>query len=132
MIWIKQNEPFRPLMILAYADSAHAANCGRYFRRLGWEVHLVATATEAWRLLNIFSPQAVVLDTELPDESGWLTCAKITHRNPEQRVVLLTPETPRENQQDLGKGQAIPLVSRREPIAILAEAVSGRKMAEAV
>jgi CheY-like chemotaxis protein len=132
MIVTNKNESFRPLLILAYADSAHAANCSRYFRRLGWEVRLVATAAEVWRLLNILAPKAIVLDTELPDESGWLTCAKITHQNRNRRVVLLTPEITREAQHDLASGKAVPLVSRRQPIAVLAEAVIGRMFAEAV
>ncbi len=44
MVRLEKKEIYRPLLLLAYADSAHAAQCGRYFRRHGWEVHLVASA----------------------------------------------------------------------------------------
>jgi hypothetical protein len=54
----------RPRMVLTYTDSAHAARCGRYFRRLGWEVHLVASAAEARRLSSSLSPSVVVLNAE--------------------------------------------------------------------
>lgn len=132
MICNIKNQSFRPLMILAYVDSAHAALCGRYFRRMGWEVHLVTTGAEIRRLVNVVAPKAIVLDTELADESAWQTCAEIARQNRDQRVVLLTPESTRENQQDLGRGLVVPIVSRREPIDVLAEAVLGQKLAEAV
>jgi DNA-binding response OmpR family regulator len=88
---------FRPRMVLAYADSAHAALSCRHFRRLGWEVHLASSGTEARRLARALAPAVVVLDTQLRDESGWLTCAKLVAERPGQKVVLvgvgLTPES---------------------------------------
>src|SRR6266542_6801202 len=80
----------RPLLLLAYADAAYASECGRYFRRLGWEVLMVAGGAEARLLAAEYHPDVVVLDTELLDESGWLTSAKISTDNPDMRIILVT------------------------------------------
>src|SRR5436190_7818482 len=80
---------FRPRLILAVGHSAQAALTCRQFRRLGWEVHLASSGPEARRLTRLLAPQAVVLDTALRDESGWLTCAKLTQEHPDLKVVLL-------------------------------------------
>src|ERR1041384_1597993 len=80
----------RPRLLLAYSEPAYASECGRYFRRLGWEVQMVASGTEARLLASEFHPDVVVLDAELLDESGWLTSAKISTENPELRIILVT------------------------------------------
>jgi DNA-binding response OmpR family regulator len=79
----------RPRLLLAYADAAYASECGRYFRRLGWEVQMVASGAEARELAGDYRPQVVVLDAELLDESGWLTSAKISTENPKLRIILV-------------------------------------------
>jgi len=76
-------------LVLADRNSAQAALTGRQFRRLGWEVHLASSGPEARRMTRLLGPQVVVLDTALRDESGWLTCAKLTQETPELKVVLL-------------------------------------------
>jgi DNA-binding response OmpR family regulator len=87
---------FRPRLVLAYADSAHAAQCARQFRRQGWEVHQAGSGIDARRLVADLDPQVVVLDVDLPDGSGWLTAVKLRLENPGQRVYLTgasrTPE----------------------------------------
>ncbi len=80
---------FRPRMVLAFAETIRAALSARHFRRLGWEVHLATSGADARRLARALRPQVVVLDTTLPGESGWLTCAKLTLGNPECKVVLV-------------------------------------------
>jgi DNA-binding response OmpR family regulator len=127
----------RPLLILAYADSAHAALCGRFFRRQGWEVRLVASAAEARGLLTKVTPRAIVLDTELPDESGWLTCAKIIHEDaarkaPPRKVILLAPDRSPETLRHLANINATALITRRDPVEALAETILGQRLAEAV
>ena len=132
MVGLERNRGQRPLMIFAYADSAHAAQCGRYFRRLGWEVHLVASAAEARRLSQMTNPRVVVLDTDLPDESGWLTCAKITLEDSSRRVVLLAPDRTPETLQNLANVNGVALVTRQDRIELLAETILGNHLAEAV
>jgi len=132
MVRVENNGVYRPLLILAYADSAHAAQCGRFFRRHGWEVRLVASAAEARRLLTSLSPRAIVLDTELPDESGWLASAKMTQEDPSRNVILLAPHRAPESSQHLANVGARALVTRQERMEILAEAIMGKRLAEAV
>lgn len=83
----------RPRLLLAYADAAYASACGRYFRRLGWEVQMVASGSEARNLASEYHPDVVVLDAGLLDESGWLTSAKISMDNPNLRIILVADQT---------------------------------------
>ncbi len=83
---------FRPRVVLAYADSARAAQTCRHLRRLGWEVRLAGSGPEARRLVRLLVPDVVLLETDLRDESGWLTCAKMRLEFPEQTIVLVARE----------------------------------------
>ncbi len=113
----------RPRLLLAYSDSAHASRCVRYFRRLGWEVHMVASGVEAQRLAGELMPQVIVLDVDLPDESGWLSAAKIRIAPPEQRVVLLADYVDaqlRERAQSLGVAGIVGRADGPQALAALA------------
>jgi DNA-binding response OmpR family regulator len=133
MSFMAMDAVYRPLLVLAYSDSAHAARCGRYFRRLGWEVRLVATAAEARRLCSVCTPRAVILDIDLPDESGWLTCAKMTQEETDLKVFLLAAERSKATSEEhVAKVRAAGLVSRQVSMDELAEAVMGNQLAEAV
>ena len=114
---------FRPRMIVAYADSAHAALSARHFRRLGWEVHLASSGPDARQLAHVLSPQVVVLDTQLPDESGWLTCAKLILANGAQRVVLVSAEVTSEEARMAKAVGAAALVRRDHGVPMLVERV---------
>ena len=65
----------QPCLVLAHPDPVYAAVVSRAFRRLGWDVCPAGTGPEARRLAQLLQAQLVVLDTQLPDETGWLTCA---------------------------------------------------------
>lgn len=82
----------RPRMLLAYADAAYASECGRYFRRLGWEVQMVGSGLEARAFADEYRPDVIVLASELLDESGWLTSAKISTANPAAHIILAASE----------------------------------------
>src|SRR5260221_281585 len=79
----------RPRLVLGYTDSAHASRCVRHFRRLGWEAHMVASGAEARRLAIELRPNVILLDVDLPDESGWQTAAKVLLGQYAPRVLLL-------------------------------------------
>jgi DNA-binding response OmpR family regulator len=122
----------RPRLLLAYADAAYASECGRYFRRLGWEVEMVASGYEARELASEYRPNVVVLATELLDESGWLTSAKISTENPDLRIILVSErgDVSEERLHMVGADQA---VCRRDGAEALAHAVLGRvSLSEAV
>src|SRR5438067_8385402 len=79
----------RPRLLLAYADAAYASECGRYFRRLGWEVEMVASSADARELVGEYRPNVVVLDEALLIESGWLTSAKMTIDNRDLHIIVV-------------------------------------------
>jgi ActR/RegA family two-component response regulator len=74
-----------PCLVLAGFDGSVA----RSFRRRGWDVYPARTGPEARRLARMVQADLVVLDTYLPEESGWLTCEKLTTEMPGIRVVLI-------------------------------------------
>jgi ActR/RegA family two-component response regulator len=82
----------RPRLVLAYADSAQAASCARRCRRQGWEVHQTHSGLGARQLAAAIEPALVVLDTDLGDESGWLTAAKLLLERPRQKILLAGDE----------------------------------------
>jgi len=79
----------RERVVLSLNDSVFAAWIARQLRRLGWEVHMTRSGDEARRLCSELSPQVVVLDTRLQDQSGWLTCEKILRDDPTLKVILV-------------------------------------------
>ncbi len=89
MVSRSEKLPVRRRLVLAYADSVHAARSGRHFRRQGWQVHPAGTAAEARRLTAALDPDLVVLDADLPDESGWLVCAKLRLGQPDRKIILV-------------------------------------------
>jgi DNA-binding response OmpR family regulator len=111
-------------MVVAYADSAHAALSARHFRRLGWEVHLASSGPDARNLVQALGPEVVLLDTELPDESGWLTCAKLMLGSGVPKVVLVSPEPTEEEQRLAEEVGAAVLVSRETGVPQLAGEVT--------
>ena len=76
-------------LILASTDRVEATRAAAYFEHQGWEVHRTGSGVEARRLTHAVRPDAVILDTNLPDETGWLTCAKLRLAKPTQKIVLV-------------------------------------------
>jgi DNA-binding response OmpR family regulator len=67
----------------------------RSFRQDGWTVYTADSGPEARRLAGKLPRPLVVLEADLPDESGWLTCAKLLEERPGTQVILVGPITPR-------------------------------------
>jgi CheY-like chemotaxis protein len=122
----------RPRMLLAYSDSAHAARCVRYFRRLGWEVHMVASGVESQRLAAELLPHVIVLDADLPDESCWLCAAKLGVAPPEQFVVILVDEIDDQVAERARSLSALGVVRREDSPEALAALVLDQRRAVAV
>jgi DNA-binding response OmpR family regulator len=122
---------YRPLLVLAYADSTHAALTCRQLRRLGWEVHLTGSGPEARRLAAALNPRLVVLDTDLHDESGWLTCAKLIQERPAQSVVLVTGEVTEQSEAFARHAGACALVRRGDGASALINEVHGTVVSSA-
>ncbi len=79
----------RPCMIVAHGDAHYAATLTRAFRRQGWDVYPARSGPEARRLARMLEPALVVMATDLKDESGWLTCEKLTRERPRIKVFLV-------------------------------------------
>jgi DNA-binding NtrC family response regulator len=79
----------RPCLVLAHADDDYAVRVTASFRRLGWDVHRTDNGAEARGLARELAPNLVILDTHLADESGWLTCDKLTREMPRLKVLLV-------------------------------------------
>jgi ActR/RegA family two-component response regulator len=123
----------RPRLLLAYADPVYAVVCGRYFRRLGWEVQMVAGGAEARLLANEYQPNVVALDAGLLDESGWLTSAKISTENPDLRIVLIAGDEAECTPERLHMVGAEQAVRRDDGAEALAHAILGTaSLSEAV
>ncbi|MFN4258126.1 MAG: hypothetical protein ACK4RK_02440 [Gemmataceae bacterium] len=88
------SSPFRHpcRLVLAHPDSDYRQRGMRGLSAQGWEVHLAQTAAEVYQLVNQLAPAVVVLATELPDESGWLVCAKIRVQPPAPRLILVADD----------------------------------------
>jgi CheY-like chemotaxis protein len=83
-------------LVLAHLHVGFVARTCGHFRHLGWEVFTARSAAEVRRLAIMVRPDVVILDTDLPDESGWLVCDKITRAEPAPEVVLVSEKvTPR-------------------------------------
>jgi CheY-like chemotaxis protein len=113
----------QPCLVLAHPDPVYAAVVSRTFRRLGWAVAQARGGLEARRLACQLQAQLVILDTELPDESGWLTCAKLTHELPQLKVVLVSPQ-PTPYEQDFADFVGAALFGRQEGTAPLVQLAS--------
>jgi CheY-like chemotaxis protein len=93
----KERVGSRPCLVLAHADEDYALRACGSFRRMGWDVYFADNSAEARRLARVLSPSLVILDTLLPDESGWLTCDKLTREMPRLKVLLLGKPPPSQN-----------------------------------
>jgi DNA-binding response OmpR family regulator len=80
---------YRPCLLIAHADSGYAARASRAFRRVGWDVYVARTGPEARRLARMLYPDLAILDADLPEESGWLTCEKLVSEQRLLRVILV-------------------------------------------
>jgi CheY-like chemotaxis protein len=119
----EENPSYRPCLILAHRDPLYAAVAGRCFRQLGWDVYGAGTGPEARRLARMLEADWVVLDTDLPEESGWLICDKLLREQTPIKVILVaTDPEPRDAERAAFIG-ASALVDARDGPAVLLQHV---------
>ena len=109
----------RPCLILAVKGFACAAETSLRLRRLGWDIYQARGGPEVRRLARMLDPDMVVLDTDLEDESGWLTCAKLKQDRPTSEVILVTSEEGSRNHSLAEFVGASALVSRQHNLVAL-------------
>jgi DNA-binding response OmpR family regulator len=115
-----------PCLIVAHPDANYEAEVARGFRRLGWDVYHAKSGPEVRRLVPMLEADAVILDAELRDETGWLTCEKLTAEQPLVKVLLVTSEPGPRNHQLAAFVGASALVSHSDGLAALIEELCGR------
>jgi DNA-binding response OmpR family regulator len=86
-----------PRVVIGHRDKDYATRIGRQLAEIGWEGVTVDCAAKARVLARAERTVALLLDVDLPDESGWLTCDKVTRERPELCVVLLSNDTSAED-----------------------------------
>lgn len=79
----------RPKLLLAHPDARHRALASQHFDELGVDLLGAGTATAARRLAQILEPEVIVLSAGLPDESGYLACAKLRAEHPNCKIFLV-------------------------------------------
>src|SRR6516162_7335231 len=122
MLALKESpSPIRPCLVLAHADPMYAALVRQIFLRLRWDVHTASSGTQARELAAELNPCLVVLDAELPDESGWLTCAKLTKEQPDLHVVLVADHIGRSSHAFAYYVGAAALVGRNDGLRALVD-----------
>jgi DNA-binding response OmpR family regulator len=114
---------YRPCLILAHADPVYAAQVVRAFRRHGWDVYPAQNGPEVRRLARMLDPQLVLLQADLPDESGWLTCDKLIGEFPTCKVVLVAAGVTPTRTAFAEFVGAADLVDRRDGMAALLDQV---------
>ena len=125
----------RPCLVLATSDFAYPSETLVRLRRLGWDIYQAEVGPEARRLARLLEPTVVVLDTDLAEESGWLTCAKLESERPGGEVVLVASEDNAVNRARAEFVGASALVSRQHNLVALLQSrrvsAGSRVLAEA-
>ena len=85
----------RSCAVVATGSGQTSAIVRRLLNRLGWHAKEAGNAAEARRQILAGHSRTVILATDLIDESGWLTCAKIKGLARRVDVYLLGPDLPR-------------------------------------
>jgi len=116
---------YRPCLIVAHSEAALVSSLSREFRRRGWDVYPASSGPEARRLARLLAPEMVILGTNLPEETGWLTCDKITRETPRVKVFLIDAAD-RPGQEDFALyAGAVGLIPRMGAVEYLIREVCG-------
>lgn len=113
----------RPQLVVAHANAGYAQLVGRHYHHLGWDSHLASSGSEVRQLVRELSPAVVVLGTDWPGESGWLTCGKLLDEHPDLKVVLVTGRSTPANCRFARFVGAAAIVNEEDGVRTLAEEV---------
>ncbi len=86
----------RPKLLLAHRDRAYRIRARGHFHWKDVDFLTATSVEEVHELTQRYKPGVVVIDGNLPGESGYLTCAKIKLTLPRCKVVLLGRDTAEE------------------------------------
>jgi len=115
-------------MLVVHDDAHQASALVRAFRRLGWDVYHARSGAEARRLARMLEPDLLVMGTDLEEESGWLTCEKLTREQPRVKVFLVGDTAEKRNHDFAAFVGAVRMLDRRDSVQSLVEDVCGRTL----
>ncbi len=98
-------EPARKVLVIEH-DSELRAQVVARLREWGYQAQCVETAQEALKLIPHQRPDLVILDVEMPDQDGYLVCAKLkrfSQTRVEQIPVILCSLQASEREMHLGR-----------------------------
>jgi DNA-binding response OmpR family regulator len=78
----------RPRLVVAHSDDTYVAQVCQSFRLRGWDVYPAPSGPEARWFARDFGARALLLEADLPGESGWLTAAKASRELPQLKIFL--------------------------------------------
>ncbi|MCR5723107.1 MAG: response regulator transcription factor [Lachnospiraceae bacterium] len=79
-----------PKLLLVDDDTEVLAVNKRYFEQDGFLIRTAASAEDAYRVLNEFKPDCILLDVMMPGTDGFEACAKIKQLSGGAPVIFLT------------------------------------------
>lgn len=115
----------RPCLVLAHPMPEYQTLLAHEFRRRGWDVYLAHSGPEARHLIRMLNADVAILHADLREESGWLTCDKLTREQPLARVILVSEKTSRRSQELAVFVGASALVDCTEGLTTLIEELIG-------
>lgn len=87
-----ENMPGNPAVVLIGLDTALRAQLQRYFTQRHYRVADADTGPEGRQVVRATGAQLIVLTPDLPQESGWVTIAKLRFDHPDAQVVFVVEE----------------------------------------
>ena len=98
-------EPAKKILVIDHEPELRAQVVTR-LREWGYQAQCVETAEEALKLIPHQRPDLVILDVEMPDQDGYLVCAKLkrfSQSRVEQIPVILCSLQASEREMHLGR-----------------------------
>jgi CheY-like chemotaxis protein len=118
----------QPCLLVAHSDATYAALVARSFRRRGWDVYPARSGPEARRLALMLNPDLIVMATDLEQETGWLTCEKLTRELPGAKIFLVGDANEKRNREFAVFVGAVALLDHTDSVQALVEEVCGRSL----
>jgi signal transduction histidine kinase len=87
------SSPTAPRILVVDDTESNRYTKSRLLRQAGFDVFEAGTGGDALALVGSHAPDLVVLDTQLPDTSGWEVCRQIKTRGTDAPLVLQVSAT---------------------------------------
>lgn len=112
-------------VLIAHPDVSYRAALAWYLRELDWKVTATESAESLREWARVLHPDIVLVASRLPDETGFLTCAKLRGEFPHCRVLLLVEKIGPEDARFAEFAGAEGIVRRSDGVKGLAERLMG-------